>query len=767
MSLTYAGYPLLLPDTAGELSEWQERFQSARMYGHQSKSVALQSNRATQSRYDNSFGVGLSVPNYPDPPEPRINTLYWPCTGATRWARGYFLCSEETLPKIMAATGKFANPATLSISKIKGGSLRPKMYCLPPMPITMPGAGAINTGLWLLPLVDRRYYSQLSNVVKLDTANVADWTWFGIYQHLTSNTLGFAAIIAAPNAAYKTPDKTEFTRRYDNGAVLIDAALASICQRFVQKINGSPFAAETATNALKELYARTTKLKYGIAGGNANDAFGPESIEVIFPKIKNGVPLLTGEVYAKLNKLKGSNLFKASSIFTIHSSMFADFTTGGATPDNAADVDGLATEITKDLKAWFNITPYDITVAGVADVEACGADDSIYIQFGAQRQSANGEWEYEATTRIKSLPVNFGWDTNLSQNIVAKQVHWVRAKVYDADIATNATGSVEPWDQATTAYLTGASRINISTDGCQPLFKNQIIKIHWNADENEWQVAEIESRVHKCKVTVAASKGGPGTVRRYDSVDVVIALDIAVISKCRAIAVGEWVFIAWSEGAWVVVESEGGGGGGNPVIRCKVFDETIFPNSAVGGVEPWDQAAGVYLTGAAMIQVSTYGIQPLFKGQVIHVIFIDDEVRYRVIEVESRVLKCKATSLIPRGGVGTCQRYGNGDVLIPYSIAARSKCVSVQNGKWCMIAWMEDEWHVVEVEASCEVPVTVVTSISFDSATCTFTFCTRDLCLPEGTTVSAADCGAPAQQAAVFLVQFPRIGGPDAAIVEL
>ena len=54
------------------------------------------------TRQTEKYRVGASVPNYPDPPLPKLNTLYIP-TGATRWAEGYFLMGGE---EFRAAVGE-------------------------------------------------------------------------------------------------------------------------------------------------------------------------------------------------------------------------------------------------------------------------------------------------------------------------------------------------------------------------------------------------------------------------------------------------------------------------------------------------------------------------------------------------------------------------------------------------------------------------------------------------------------------------------------
>jgi|GEM_PF-2607115 len=234
-------------------------------------------------------------------------------------------------------------------------------------------------------------------------------------------------------------------------------------------------------------------------------------------------------------------------------------------------------------------------------------------------------------------------------------------------------------------------------------------------------------------------------------------------SVTTTLPIGTKGFAAWNDDSekWEMVG--GAAGGGSTLTRCKVYDDQIATDST-GSVQPWDQATTAFLTGAGMITISTQDCQQLFKNQIIWIERNTDEGTWQVVEIEYRVIKGKAVGNISKGGPGTIHRYDSADAEIALDINVISKCHAIKTGGWVFAAWSEGAWVIVESEAACEATITVVTSISFDSATCTFTFCTRDLCLPEGSTVSAEDCGVPAAE---FVVQFPRIGGPDAPIVEL
>lgn len=95
MPITLAGNNLLLPDQNGQLAKWLDLYLSVNDSNLWPLSLARDSTR-NESQGRHATLVGIPRVNWPDPPAPRINVLYWPITGADRWARGIFLCGDET-----------------------------------------------------------------------------------------------------------------------------------------------------------------------------------------------------------------------------------------------------------------------------------------------------------------------------------------------------------------------------------------------------------------------------------------------------------------------------------------------------------------------------------------------------------------------------------------------------------------------------------------------------------------------------------------------
>lgn len=96
-----------------------------------------------------------------------VGTLYWP-TGASRWAVGYFLVTDEQLAEIRKKTfgkypgasaqqgqGSIAQPFVMSGAGGKDGKIETLLYMLPAWPLLgVPGGDGLN----LLTLVDDRYF---------------------------------------------------------------------------------------------------------------------------------------------------------------------------------------------------------------------------------------------------------------------------------------------------------------------------------------------------------------------------------------------------------------------------------------------------------------------------------------------------------------------------------------------------------------------------------------------------------------------------------
>ena len=123
-SVTWNKQPLLSPDAQFKLTRQLGRtFDVSRINVLRSPHQFLSSGRqrprnweATPwdgktlypfARQTEKYRVGASVPNYPPPPPPKLNTLYIP-TGATRWAEGYFLMGGEEFRAAVNESPSFA-----------------------------------------------------------------------------------------------------------------------------------------------------------------------------------------------------------------------------------------------------------------------------------------------------------------------------------------------------------------------------------------------------------------------------------------------------------------------------------------------------------------------------------------------------------------------------------------------------------------------------------------------------------------------------------
>jgi hypothetical protein len=175
---------------------------------------------------DDSF-VGLPVPNYPAPPRLKVNQLYWP-TGASRWARGYFLCTENTKKSLTTISNK-RDWTLKAVTEL--GTLETTLHLLPPRPVS--NVDGSTTNLWLLPVVDDRYYWQF-----MDFGNTTINTWSSLIDDIAIR-LGISITKDTPATDYISPDATLFNRKYDNAAVVLDAVAHSIGHRITRDLDGT------------------------------------------------------------------------------------------------------------------------------------------------------------------------------------------------------------------------------------------------------------------------------------------------------------------------------------------------------------------------------------------------------------------------------------------------------------------------------------------------------------------------------------------------
>jgi hypothetical protein len=158
--------PVILLDSRGLIEPAIERHHSLELMRAFGKSAAVEVPR----------GSNLLFPNYPDLPAPRINQLVIP-TGATRWGYGLFLVNTAMKDAILAEAAANSRKVKVQFYSANNWNLSSSatnfqpvlsltMSPLPPRPITPTNVSESDDlkNLWLLPMVDQRYWWQNINV---------------------------------------------------------------------------------------------------------------------------------------------------------------------------------------------------------------------------------------------------------------------------------------------------------------------------------------------------------------------------------------------------------------------------------------------------------------------------------------------------------------------------------------------------------------------------------------------------------------------------
>jgi hypothetical protein len=338
--LTFAGQELLFPTP--ELEAWileNQDLADLSPFSEQRADI-LSARQACRSRGEQTKGLGLPVLNWPPPPPVRLNTLWWP-TGATRWARGYFLATTTVRDKIVSqlADEDGVIAGTLGLGDdIDGNPLAIDMFMLPPRPMSCTKEGET---LHLIPLVDERYFWQFAPAINSggDPITVTtSTTWQSLIDDLAS-ALGLDEITVelAIEAAYLKPDPTDFTRPWDNAALLLDALAVSIGRRIVRRFDGTVHLDDFASAAAK--LEENLDLKYEqLAGGDFSVLEGdlPEKVVVAFRKIKQHLLQADGKRYtiekspeSQTGTVKGRKLL-------IHCAAYADYNTSDVLQNGTA-----------------------------------------------------------------------------------------------------------------------------------------------------------------------------------------------------------------------------------------------------------------------------------------------------------------------------------------------------------------------------------------------------------------------------------------------
>lgn len=406
--------------------------------------------------------VGEPILNFPDPPPLRLNRLYFPCTGATRWAYGIFLCTTEQKNAIEAqdCTVPHDLVSTTSTNPPEPGTngsddpeceLRVSLYALQfrrfsgvkNEPCEKTDDVVTGNDLYLLILVDSRWFLQFVSMENIKSilytqdescVTSCSATWNDIFQWLGTVTNSvFSYYTQAVAYEYFGVNCEQLNRNYENAAMFLDAVCASVGARYVKFLNGNG-QVQHPSEARAVLQNNLQTVKQQIAGYDCLDIttkVRPKFVKTAFPKLINNHPVCDNDYYAisvptpSAGEGCGPNDFG----FVFHDTTYADYgglcdTTG--TPGNESDLTELATQIESDYYDWTEFT-YDFTFnAPRVGWIPCGFDDHILYSFGIEEDShlfattsieqgqaelnaftvLDQQYRREHQTRVQSLPIN-------------------------------------------------------------------------------------------------------------------------------------------------------------------------------------------------------------------------------------------------------------------------------------------------------------------------------------------------------------------------
>jgi len=462
--LTFAGEPLLFPkaETDAFLARNLELLDLSQFADQPSRRASAR--QSCRSRFEQNKGLGLPVINWPASPTPRINTLYWP-TGATRWAQGWFLATRKTRDAILKKIRPSSQSAGNDTGKLEFGSntsdtniQTADMYLLPPRPISWTGAQGDDADLWLIPLVDARYFWQFVNVGDLSVTTST--TWATLFSTLGTALGETITVESTVDAAYLKPDPTDFSRRYDNASLLLDAAAWSAGRRVVRWFDGTVrVESRSIADTVLDENLNATWIK--LAGGDFSDMGGdvPEKVLVTFRKIKQYLLQSDNKLYTKENSAPSGTRFITGKKLTIHCAAYADYNTSDAL-QNGTDLDALAAQIKTDYYGWAS-KDYDYCFAGIADWTPSGYDDAILWAFGrtcpdktfdlirnedGSIARLDDRTDLLSYTRVQTLPGNCWPEINLASDPTKEVVEPRLMAKANADIAAGASGAVSLYD---------------------------------------------------------------------------------------------------------------------------------------------------------------------------------------------------------------------------------------------------------------------------------------------------------------------------------
>lgn len=381
--LSYGGQNLVQP--SGDLLDWIEK--------HIDHRYIWESGSAT-SRFSSPGleGIPFQAPTPPDKRLP-INVLCWP-RGACRFAYGHFIVHETQLAAIrpqlfLPGGGHQALPFVISDGV---DSITTDLFMLPPRQLVRGESTSGAPDLWLMTLVDQRYYWWYKGASSLSTS-----TWSALYSSIAS-ALGLSITADAVHASYSTPPDS-FAMGYRPLPIVLDACAASCGQMIVRTLAGDVLAVNSDSSSTvydTNVATNTRNVAGGYLGATLLDREGetPASVTVCFDRLdEEGTPYAKQTTLASLALADYTAVTGFDGTKVLFHPLRADYTAGGGTPSNQSTLDTLAARLSRDWYS-FRVPKIDTQFTGVAIWNPEGHTDRIYFDHsdGITTRVISGPW---------------------------------------------------------------------------------------------------------------------------------------------------------------------------------------------------------------------------------------------------------------------------------------------------------------------------------------------------------------------------------------
>ena len=337
-----------------------------------------------------SLGGRFALP-YPELPAPRLNEVIIP-TGASRYGRALFLIGGDQLDALAGSSDASESSGGETdflplVIEYNGQRFEWQMAKLTPVLLDATGTES----LWLLPLVDRRYFwKQTPASAALQRSD----TWADLFASL-GTAIGQALDAGTVPAVHGYPDIESFADVGLSAAQAIDAAALSVGLRAVMNAEGTlELKNDSDSNIALDANLSAAKLW---AGGESQHHGLPEKVALISRQAFDLFGLFDETAITEAEIVSDAN---SSGIAVIHTPRWLEHYEGSENADSRTKLTDLAEAIATNITDWGN-RQYAVSAPAVAAWTVCGHDDYLAVHVpGVDRFES-------VSTHVASLPSDF------------------------------------------------------------------------------------------------------------------------------------------------------------------------------------------------------------------------------------------------------------------------------------------------------------------------------------------------------------------------